>query len=462
MVVKRLLFVSLWFIVYLFTRLENINDFPVFADEAFYIVRTDEMIKGNSLLSPLATATQPVFIWVSVVFRLFTLDGILGGRLVSVAAGLLSVTVLAVVAKKWWGDRAAVLIFAIYTMLPFTLVYDRLGMLESLTLAGISLGLIFPIVGIPMAILTKPVGWFVLPLSFGLFGTRRRRVMIEVGIGLAMVFITWLIASSNTSQLAYISLDKPGEHLGLNVNFLNNIYRAMHWLRAYLTDPILIMAVVGGLLAVKKMFLGKYYFQAGWIMILSALYVIFSAAVGKDYYPRYLYPILLGVILALVAFINTIIDKWRKIGWFLLILFIPTINFDYKLIYEPSEAPLALEDKFQFFEDWTSGVGANEISTEVEKIVKEKGLPISVYTENDNSYLVALLNNQKLKGVKIETASWLAEPLRTIPNAVLQEEGETLFVRNLNPDIPVDWRVEELLSVNKTSVRKVTLYRIVK
>ncbi len=126
----------------------------------------------------------------------------------------------------------------------------------------------------------------------------------------------------------------------------------------------------------------------------------------------------------------------------------------------PEEANIPREDRFQFFEDWTSGVGSRELADQIVKINSEA--ETEVYLEEENSYFITLKSDQRLKRVNVEIASWLVDPLMEVPKEVLSDGKTSMFVRNRHPDIPPDWPVELVLEVPKTASRSVYLYRIIK
>ena len=126
----------------------------------------------------------------------------------------------------------------------------------------------------------------------------------------------------------------------------------------------------------------------------------------------------------------------------------------------PSTAPLALEDRFQFYEDWTSGAGSKELADAINFYQREHPGRLTVYLEEENSYAVTLPIELGEK-IEIEVAGWLVEPLSELPVEVQSEAPHVLFIRNRNPDIPENWPVEKIFSFNKTAVREVSLYRVI-
>src|SRR3990167_10892944 len=76
---------------YLFTRLTNLLDIPIFTDEAIYIRWAQIGSRdANWRFIPLTDGKQPLFVWAMMIsIRLFQ-DPLYAGRIVSVLSGLAS------------------------------------------------------------------------------------------------------------------------------------------------------------------------------------------------------------------------------------------------------------------------------------------------------------------------------------------------------------------------------------
>lgn len=143
-----------------------------------------------------------------------------------------------------------------------------------------------------------------------------------------------------------------------------------------------------------------------------------------------------------------------------LLVLVPSLISSWKIVMTPVSSDIPREDRFQFFEDWTSGVGSKEIADKIAKI--SNGKDVNIYLEEENSYFITLKSDLRLRHARVEIADWLVDPLTEVPKEVLSDGKTSMFVRNRHPDIPVDWPVELILEVPKTDSRSVYLYRIVK
>lgn len=458
-------------IIFLLSRLINLRLLPLFSDEAYVIVRAEEIWLTGDWLSMVKLTTQPILIWLVAFFIKIPLDHILAGRLVSVVLGLITALLIARAAGKFIHPQAKWLAFLLVISLPFSFFYDRTLLFESSLLTWMALAIFLPVAGLPFAILTKQIGWLAVPLAVFLHFRNKRLVFISLMAALVIPFAVWFIALGSWEQVIKINFMQTATPLGASANFKTNLLRAKLWLISYVTLPILFLALLGlikeSVESLKKLTVSPVLIIGLW----SLSVLIFEAKVAVIFYPRYLYPMLLGVVLLASSaawMLYTLVSGFKKTLLRLTVLFVspiiilyPSVKFDYTLMNSPLRAPLALEDRLQFFEDWTSGVGSSEFYKEINKFLHNNNDRLTVYVEGENSYYVTL-NRGKMQNYEIKTASWLNEPLTEVPQEVFEEKAEVWFVRNRHPDIPDDWPVSLITQVQKSPSRSVYLYRISK
>ena len=125
---------------YLITRLVNFKILPIFTDEAIYSFWSQVVLHdpANRFIS-LEDGKQPLFIWIAAIFQKFVSDPLVATRLVSVLAGLGSLIGIYIVSDLLFKNKKIALISSVlYIILPFTLLYDRLAIFDSLlTMIGI-------------------------------------------------------------------------------------------------------------------------------------------------------------------------------------------------------------------------------------------------------------------------------------------------------------------------------------
>lgn len=455
----------IWFLLiagFLFSRFYNLGNLPLFSDEGYAVARAWELKNTGELLGMVKYTTQPVFIWLIALFQFLPIDNVISGRLVSGFFGLGTALIISKLAGKWINHQAEIPAFILMLVLPFSMFYNRTILFESATLFFMVLALVFPITT-GLAILTKQTGWLILPLVLTLGSGSFKGRTVKVLISILIVLAVWYLAVGSNYSVVETILGKTAAPISAFANFKNNLLRSKLWLIDYLTWPMIWLSVLGGLAAVvetiKQKKITPILIVAGWALGIF----LFINKTAVIFYPRYLYSILLGVVL-LAAY------GWEKIrshgfnkialsGFFILIL-LPGIISGWKIIATPKKAEIPREDRFQFFEDWTSGVGSKELADIVLKIAGED--KIDVYFEEENSYFITLKNDPRLKKINVKIVQWLADPLTEIPKEVLADGRTAVFVRNRYPDIPAGWPVELVWSYPKTNHRSVYLYKIIK
>ncbi|KKR88145.1 MAG: hypothetical protein UU34_C0001G0142 [Candidatus Curtissbacteria bacterium GW2011_GWA1_41_11] len=455
--------------IFLFSRLINLSTLPLFSDEAYVIARAQELWQTGDLLGMIKFTTQPILIWLVALFIKLPLGTVFAARLVSTLMGLITALLLAFTAGKFIHSNAKWLAFLIMMILPFPFFYDRTLLFESSLLTWMTLAIFVPVVGLPLAILTKQIGWLSVPVIVMLHVKKIKILSISLITTFLVIFAIWLLALGSWEQIFKIIISQTAAPIGVNANFKANLLLSKLWLTTYITWPFLLLMLLGlireGVLTIKKRGLRPILLIGLW----SLLILFVETKIAVIFYPRYLYPILIGVVLLATSalwMLFTLIRNYKNplrlvtvlIG--LIVIFYPSIKFGYTFMNSPKQSAIAHEDKLQFFDDWTSGVGSNEINIEIEKYLRSNN-NLTVYVESENSYFITLQRRNN-PNFEIEIAHWLNEPLNEIPTNILEQENETWFVRNRHPDIPEDWPVTLITKVQKSPSRYVYLYRIIK
>lgn len=447
------------------------SSLPLFSDEAYAILQAERLQHGAPLLGMIKNTTQPVFIWLVALFQLFPVSLIASSRMASTTVGLLSAWMFAILAGRWIHLKARWIAFLITLVLPFSFFYDRTVLFESAVGSAIALSLFFPIIGVPLAILVKQTGWLALPLVFSVH--RKIPILLLTTLTSILIpFFVWWVALGSPDELIKTLQKTSSAPVSMSTTVMmikNNLLRSKIWLRTYITDPIIAVAFLGVfvelVVSVKKRTITPMFGVGIWTVGI----VLFESFIARIFYPRYLYPVVIGIILLATRGIWLLQDALKRIiplilliPLVLLILFLPALRFDWLVMTNVSVAPLALEDRYQFFEDWTSGVGSQELADAIRTYHREIPGELTVYLEEENSYAVTLpieLERRQIEN-EIEIGDWLMDPLTDIPDEIRATVPHVLFIRNRNPDIPDDWTVEKIFSFNKTAVREVSLYRI--
>src|SRR3990172_9786470 len=124
---------------YFFTRLVNLKLIPIFTDEAIYTWWAQVALNDPAQrFISLQDGKQPLFIWLAATLQNFVSDPLIGARLVSVFAGFGSIIGIYFLGKELFSEKVAKIAAVFYLILPFTLLYDKLALVDSLlTMFGI-------------------------------------------------------------------------------------------------------------------------------------------------------------------------------------------------------------------------------------------------------------------------------------------------------------------------------------
>ena len=123
---KNSLILGVICLIFLISRIYNLESLPVFGDEAIYI-RWAQIIKSVDTLRfiPQTDGKQPLFMWLNAITLRFISDPLISGRLISVFSGLGILITLFLISHSFLPSL-------IYLFLPFTFFFDRLATADTL------------------------------------------------------------------------------------------------------------------------------------------------------------------------------------------------------------------------------------------------------------------------------------------------------------------------------------------
>lgn len=376
---------------YLFTRLVNLTVIPIFTDEAIYSYWAQIALHdpANRYIS-LVDGKQPLFIWISAILQKFISDPLIATRMTSVFSGALSLIGIYLVAKELFNQKVAKIACLLYVFLPFTLLYDRLALYDSLlTMLGL-FSVYFSIrmvknprldlsllngMTIGLALLTKSSGFFYIyfiPVTLLLFNFKTENLKPKLlkwallsflAFSLAQIIYNtlrlspyfYMISRKNLTFIRPVQevIDKPLLHLSSNLTTIFN------WLSSYLGILLLALFLLSTL----------YFLYKKNIKILMLSVFIFFPILAEGLfnvvlYPRFLlfyFPYIIIVISLAVSKIITSKYKYKKYVFpILTILFLfPLIN-SFLLLTSPANAKIASSDLGQYLNDWPAGYGVKE------------------------------------------------------------------------------------------------------
>ena len=484
-------------ILYLFSRLYNILELPIFTDEAIY-VRWAQIANNDASwrFISLVDGKQPSFVWATMIIMRLVEDPLLAGRLTSVIAGLFSVVGLFFLGREIFKSSAIGIISAfLYAIYPMALVYDRMALYESLvgvfTVWGVyfvvllvrrirlDIALILGMV-VGGGVLTKTSAFFniyLLPVSLLLFDFKLKdkylRLLKWGGLAVVSIIISYGIYSIlRLSPYFYVIEGKNAlfvypfkEWMEHPFRFwYGNILGEWDWLRRYMTFSGVLLVVLSFL--TDKKFLREKIFLFLWFIIPFVALAVF----GKTLYPRFIFFMTIAL-LPLIAFSifkikDLIKNKILLFGIFVILLFLPLHSF-YLIINNFSKAPIPHSDLEQYRNGWTSGAGVKELVEFLEKEARDK--KIFVGTQGTFGLMpyaleIYLVSNKNIK----LTGFWPTE--ETLPKELdkVRKQIPTymLFYQPCNMcktigDAPKLWPVTPVSSYRRgISSHWLSLYRI--
>lgn len=493
--------------VYLFTRLIAILSIPIFTDEAIYtrwaqIARFD----SNWRFISLTDGKQPSFVWLDVLVMKIVDDPLLAGRLVSVGAGFLTVLGVYFLAyelfKKIDTKKAriiGIIASGIVVLFPFSLVYDRLAIYDSLVAAFFVWALYFQIrlvrtlrfdnamvLGFILggAVLTKSIGFLsiyltpflLLLLEFNkkTFKVRIFKFVIYAGIATVMSYGMYSILRLSPffhiiAEKNLIFVQSPEEwlklqHIDKYKTFIGSTRGLIDWFVAYFTIPYIVLVVV-------SFFINTKLLREKTVLLLWFLLPFLSLCVfGKTLYPRYILFMVMPL-MPLVAFsIFFLLERYKSLvirGVIIGASLITPLYMNYFILFDFSKAPIPRLDLEQYINGWPAGGGVEE-SVNYFQEQSRKG-PIFIATQGTFGLMPAAYEIYFLNNKNITTKGYWPTN-EAIPEEIIQiaKEKPTYFVFyqdcqlcSFPGDAPDTWSLEKVASYRKgAGDTYLTIYRV--
>lgn len=389
---SNLIFWALVFISYFATRLINLTIIPIFTDEAIYTYWAQVALNdpANRFIS-LEDGKQPLFIWLAAIAQIFISDPLVATRLVSVFSGFAATIGIYLLTRNLFNVRAAKLASLLYIILPFTLLYDRMALFDSLlTMLGIY-AVLFTVklakdprldnsilagFTIGLSMITKSSGSFFLylmPFSLLLFNFKdksyRANLIKLAGLALISLVISQIIYNSlRLSPLFYIISQKNSAFIRSTSEVIkdpflyaiSNLVTLTGWIINYLGPLLFIIFAASILYGTVKKNLKAIYLS---VLILAPFFaeVIFN----KVLYPRFIlfyFPYMIILIAQFTEELTNVFAKYRRV---VIVLFaiataIPAAN-SAKLLTDPTSAKIPSSDTGQYLNDWPAGYGVRQV-----------------------------------------------------------------------------------------------------
>ncbi len=450
------------------TRIINLLNIPIFTDEAIYIrwAQIGLADPAHRYIS-LTDGKQPLFTWLMYPLLKIFSDPLIAGRLVSVLSGVFAVVGIYLLGRELFGKKTAILSSIIYIFSPFTFLYDRLALYDSL-LSGIGiwslyltvllvkkirldLALLLGLI-VGLGVLTKSSAWIFLfstPLSLMLFDFKKKDIGKRLSSWIGLSFVSFIIAeimynSLRLSPWFYIIrqknysfimtfsefLQKPFETFWPNMNGLVSM------LFSYLTLPILLIVLIGIFKAVFKKDKKTIYLFLWFFIPFISLGVI-----GKVFFPRFILFMVMPLLIIAGSTISNLSAKFIKnkrlsVITLMLIMAYPIYQC-LLLLISPVDVNIHQIDRNQLFDDWPSGYGVNEVVSYIDNQSKYGKVVLGTegtFGLNPAVYEIYLGRN---KNVEIH-GYW---PVGEVPRDLLEasKHNPTYLVFKDKQEIPDNW-----------------------
>ncbi len=396
-------------LIYFALRLPNLTLQPIFADEAIYI-RWAQIMRSEPTLRfvSLQDGKTPFFMWSMIPFLKLFSDPLYAGRVLSILSGYLTLLgafflcFLFFEKKDSFNKKVALLVAFLIAITPMSVFFDRLALVDSM-LAAVSIWALLlsllvmkyqridlaMVLGyfLGLGMLVKTPGFFnilVVPttvLTFNFVKTKRVQRMLKVvalytlAIGIAVVIYNILRLGPGFSNLSSRNQDYIFSPLRLLESpldpFLPHLNDVISWGIKFVTVPISLLVVAGLIFAFVKR--QRLILNIGLWAIVPLLIQMFLLKTFTARYVLFSIPPLLCVAAWFLVEILSKLSKKQNLTFLvvLLILSVQPFNFSYLLLKDPALAPLPINERRGYLQEWTAGYGFKELAAFFETESKE-------------------------------------------------------------------------------------------
>lgn len=461
------LLIALLALLTFFTRFVNLLKIPIFTDEAIYIrwAQIGLADRAQWFIS-LTDGKQPLLTWLMYPFLSLKIDPLFAGRIVLVFAGSLSSIAIYLIGKNLFGKRTGILSFVIYLISPFTMVYDRLALMDSLIACCILWSLYLQIVFIKkldwksailtgiaagIGLLTKTNAMFalyLLPLHILFFLGKKKDFIRKVKVWLPMVLLIFFIGQAMYNSLRispwfYIVKLKNYSFILTFKEFISSPFRLFWpnlnglwgWLLGYVTLPVLVLIILGlifGLLNKRR----EILFLFVWFIFPFVSLAFF----GRVIFPRFILfmtvPLFVIAGFALNYFFGRIRNNFIPFIISAVFLTYPFYQ-SLVLIVNPVYANIPTTDRNQLFDDWPSGYGVKEVVSFLEN--KSKTEKVVIGTEGTFGLFPAVFEIYLQNNPNVEIHGFW--PVNEVPPLLIEKAKTTptYLVFKDTQKVPTAW-----------------------
>lgn len=452
-----------------FTRIFNLLNIPLFTDEAIYIrwAQIGLSDPAQRFIS-LTDGKQPLLTWLMYpALKIFS-DPLFAGRIVSSFSGIFAVIGMYFLTRELFGRKAAFISAIVYILSPFTLIYDRLALMDSLLAAFCIWSLYLEMLLVKkqrldialllgwcvgLGMLTKSSALFYLllmPVTLLLFDFRKIGVLKRLvkWAGFAAVSVVESQIIYNLLRLSpwfyiielknYSFIMTPKEFLSSNLaTFIPNLDGLTQIFTGYMTIPYLLLLIFGLYTAVR----GSDR-RITMLFLWFVIPFISFAAFAKVIFPRFILFMTVPLFAVIAYAVSVLSEKMKGMNkaWFPLLMLCLSgyvLYTDFQLLSEPFRAAIPRIDRNQLFDNWPSGYGVREVVTFLNE--KSKLGKVVVGTEGTFGLFPAGLEMYLINNPNVEIHGYW--PVSGVPGQLLAaaKEFPTYLVFKERENIPSEW-----------------------
>lgn len=405
---KDVLFLLGILVLYLLTRLINLDKFPIFSDEGIYIQWSKVAWHDAAWrFVSLTDGKQPLQTWGTIPFlKLFPDNALLAGRLFAVSTGLFALCGIFSLLYYLLGKRSAYIGSILYIFTPYFLFYDRMALVDSgvngffililffsillIRTVRLDIALIFGILS-GFALLAKSsvrifIGLSALAPILLTRQPKKKIIATLMNFGILYLITTFIsILIYNVQRLSpffhYVAEKNKTFVMTLDefiktpfANFPNNIKLVPLYVFQESGVILIILGIIGLFFLYRKDKRLTIYLLL-WIFIP---YII-VAFLSKVLFPRYII-FLASIFIIPAAYLLSSVKK-PLLTILLIVFFVVSGYFNYTLIVDYKNVPFPPIDRGQYIEGWTAGWGMEEIISYTREKSKEK--PVIILAEGN-------------------------------------------------------------------------------
>ena len=442
---KAFFFFLLLLVLYFSLHLFKLSSLPVFADEAIYI-RWSQLILDDFaryLFYPMNDGKTPLMMWLMLPFLNIFENQLIAGRLISVLAGSISISLFFIILKQLKAKKASLLGMFLATINPFIFFHNRLAITDALLFANLLIAYFFtllivqkkniwPIFGLGifffLAIMSKTPALLFMPVFYLAILFEQKinlKFLIEKGIKISFGLLLAGLAFASFKVVPLFS-----QLFAVGGNFLQSkevILSPQIWsviirngsffveqLFTYLGPVVMVLALPG---FSKTRRTQTILFLSGILFILPLIFL------GKIIYSRYILPSSFFFISSAAISLYNLRDR-KIIQYFALTLIIlPYVMFLRNAYFNVDQLQLSKADREQFLEEWSSGHGIKEATTFIEELAKNQTVAVATegYFGTLPDGILLNLHNKNVDNIYVEG---IGQPVREIPpNFIEKAQG---------------------------------------